>query len=213
MASREEDIRRGSVTDTGIPPAAGLEAEPPTGMVGAAPEPAEPDRASTTAARPRQEREPRDESARDAAGPGPDPGAGADAGTATLLRLGDSGLTVADPVEDVRGRKVVDRAGQEIGTVDDLLIDDRQHKVRFLRVAEGGVLGFGETHVLIPVDAVTRVTDNAVHVDQTREHVAGAPRYDPKLADVQYWGDLYGYYGYGPFWAPGYAYPAYPFYP
>ena len=133
--------------------------------------------------------------------------------TATLRRLGDSNLTVAFPDEDVRGRSVVDRHGEEVGTVSDLIIDERDAKVRFLEVASGGVLGLGETKVLIPVDAVIRVADDAVRVDQAREHVAGAPRYDPTLAGRPYWEDLYGYYGYGPYWAPGYVYPAYPYYP
>ena len=29
---------------------------------------------------------------------------------------------------------MLDKAGQEIGEVDDLLVDEREHKVRFLRV-------------------------------------------------------------------------------
>ncbi len=131
----------------------------------------------------------------------------------TLVKLGDTDLTVADPAEDVRGRTVVDRHGEEVGTVDDLLIDDREHKVRFLRVAAGGFLGLGQEKFLIPVDALTRIGGDAVHIDQTREHVAGGPRYDPDLAeDLGYWADAYGYYGYGPYWGPGYVYPPYPYY-
>jgi len=48
----------------------------------------------------------------------------ANIGTATLHRLSDSNLTVKDPDADVRGRKVLDKAGEEIGSVDDLTIDD-----------------------------------------------------------------------------------------
>jgi hypothetical protein len=70
----------------------------------------------------------------------------------------------------------------------------------------------GDT-VLIPVDAITRINDDQVSIDQTREHVAGAPRYDPTLvADRDYWGGIYGYYGYAPYWGPGYIYPGYPYY-
>ncbi len=140
----------------------------------------------------------------------------ANANTATLHKLSDANLTVADPEEDVRGRKVLDRQGDEIGEVDDLMIDDREAKVRFMRVASGGFLGLGETKFMIPIDAVTRITDDTVHIDQTREHVAGAPRYDPDLVeDVAradpYWTSTYGYYGYAPYWAPGYVYPPYPY--
>ena len=132
--------------------------------------------------------------------------------TASLRKLRDTDLTVADASEDVRGRKVFDKRGEEIGDVDDLLIDDRENRVRFLRVASGGFLGLGATKFLVPVDAITGIDAAAVRIDRTREHVAGAPTYDPDLAQgLDYYGGLYGYYGYGPFWAPGYVYPAYPY--
>jgi sporulation protein YlmC with PRC-barrel domain len=61
--------------------------------------------------------------------------------TAMLVRLSDTELTVADPAADMRNRKVVDRDGEEIGEVDDLLIDAPEKRVRFLEVASGGFLG------------------------------------------------------------------------
>lgn len=133
--------------------------------------------------------------------------------TASLHKLSDSGLTVASSAEDIRDRKVLDRNGEEIGKVDDLMIDDKEQKVRFLRVASGGFLGLGETKFMIPVDAITRITSDDVHIDRTREHVAGSPPYDPDLTREEYWNDVYGYYGYAPYWGTGYIYPAYPFYP
>jgi sporulation protein YlmC with PRC-barrel domain len=133
--------------------------------------------------------------------------------TDTLVKLGDTDLQVADPNEDVRGRKVVDRAGEDIGHVDALLVDQRDNKVRFLRVAAGGFLGIGERKFLIPVDAVTQVTPKEVRIDQTRQHLIGAPAYDPTLVYKQdYYNGLYGYYGYPPYWSPGYVYPPYPYY-
>ncbi len=132
---------------------------------------------------------------------------------ATLIKLGDTDLTVRDPADDVRGRKVVDRNGEEVGTVDALLIDRQEAKVRFLLVGAGGFLGLGERHFLIPVDAVTRIDPDHVHVDQTRERVVGAPAYDPSLArEPTFYEDVYGYYGYAPYWGPGYVYPRYPHY-
>lgn len=135
--------------------------------------------------------------------------------TATLARLKDTGHTVANPDEDVRGRTVKDSTGEDIGKIDDLLIDSEEHKVRFLVIDAGGFLGIGETESFIPVDAVTRITPDEVHVDQSREHIAGAPRYNPDLAveDHDYYDSLYGYYGYAPFWGPGYVYPGFPYYP
>ncbi|MGH2402887.1 MAG: PRC-barrel domain-containing protein [bacterium] len=107
-----------------------------------------------------------------------------------------------------------DRAGEELGTVEDLLVDDREQKVRFLEIATGGFLGLGETKFMMPVDAITRIEAETVHIDQTRERVAGAPRYAPELVtDQSHWEELYGYYGYAPFWGPDYAYPLLPLHP
>ena len=141
----------------------------------------------------------------------------------TLLSLNDESLTVSDEAEDVRNYTVVDRDGEEIGKVDDLLVDETERKVRFLRIQEGGFLGIGGRQFLIPVDAVARIAEQKVHVDQKGEHVGAGPTYDPAVAAADAWREsayrdggyyegLYGHYGYTPFWAPGYAYPGFPFY-
>jgi sporulation protein YlmC with PRC-barrel domain len=132
---------------------------------------------------------------------------------ASLVRLSDTDLTLAERDEDIRGRQAVDMAGEELGEVHDLLIDDREQKVRFLEVSSGGFLGLGATKFLIPVDAITRITPDAVHINQSRERVAGAPRYDPTLIDERYVGNVYSHYGYSPYWGPDYRYPSYPRYP
>jgi sporulation protein YlmC with PRC-barrel domain len=130
-----------------------------------------------------------------------------------LLKLSDTDLTLADPAQDIRDRNVVDSAGQEIGRIDDLIIDNHEKRVRFLRVATGGFLGVGAQKFLIPIDAVTRIDKNTVHINRTREHLSGAPVYDPKLVlDDTHLDRLYGYWGYPPFWTAGYTYPGFPYY-
>src|SRR5262245_50637907 len=131
---------------------------------------------------------------------------------AAVVKLSDSNLTLADRAEDIRGRDVYDTAGEEIGEVNDLLVDEQEHKVRFLQVSSGGFLGLGATKFLMPVDAITRLTEDAVYISQTREHLTGAPRYDPTLMDQRYLSDVYSYYGYSPYWGPDYRYPGYPYY-
>jgi sporulation protein YlmC with PRC-barrel domain len=140
----------------------------------------------------------------------------------TLYSLNDEPYDVKNRAEDIRKRTVVDRDGDEIGTVDDLLIDGHEYKVRFLQVKDGGFLGIGGRHFLVPVDAVTRVTEDTVSIDQSRAHVGDGPVYDPTVAsdeewrrgafrDEGYYPGVYRHYGYAPFWGPGYVYPGYPF--
>lgn len=129
---------------------------------------------------------------------------------AFLVRMSDTSYQFTDRSEDIRGRKVLDRSQDEIGKVDDLFIDQSEGKIRFLEISSGGFLGLGETKFLIPVDAITSISEEEVHIDQTREKVAGAPRYQPELVDARLLTDTYDYYGYMPYWGVGYSYPAFP---
>jgi sporulation protein YlmC with PRC-barrel domain len=132
--------------------------------------------------------------------------------TGALHRLRDSDLQLANPQADIRHRRVVDSAGNEIGEVDDLLVDEQERKVRFIEIASGGLLGMGQTKTLLPVETVSRIGDDEVRVNQTRERLQGAPPYQPELVEQKYLGDVYGYYGYRtPFWDAAYVYPRYPY--
>jgi PRC-barrel domain protein len=50
---------------------------------------------------------------------------------AVLGMLSDSGQTLSSNDEGIRGRKVKDSDGKDLGWVEDLLIDERHKKVRF----------------------------------------------------------------------------------
>lgn len=132
-----------------------------------------------------------------------------------LVKLEDSGKTLADSREDIRGYTVKSASGEDIGKVDDLLIDLEEEKARFLVVASGGFLGIGRDKSFIPVDAVTGINegDSEVLLDRSRDQVAGAPQYDPELAeDRSFYEGVYGYYGFSPYWSTGYSHPGYPYY-
>ncbi|MGF2950073.1 PRC-barrel domain-containing protein [Microbacterium alcoholitolerans] len=131
----------------------------------------------------------------------------------TLVKLSESAERISTTDEDIRGRRVLDRDGEEFGTIKDLLIDEDESRVRLVEVASGGFLGIGQEKVFVPVDAITSITDDEVRIDQTREHVSGAPVYDPELViERENYGGILDYYGVGPFWVPGYQYPNYPYY-
>ncbi len=128
----------------------------------------------------------------------------------TLTTLKEAGETLEDASQDIRGRDVIAKGGEKIGQVDALFVDTEEEKVRFLRIAAGGFLGIGERKWLIPVDAITRVAKDEVHVDQSRDRIASSPVYDPAVIATpsnDYYGGLYGYYGMTPFWGGGYLYP------
>jgi sporulation protein YlmC with PRC-barrel domain len=125
-----------------------------------------------------------------------------------LVRLGDIDETVADRGSDIRGRRVVDKNKEPLGKIDALLVDDNEQKIRFLEVASGGFLGFGESKSFIPVEAIAKITDHEVQVNQSSESIAGAPAYDPSLVNqTHFYESTYGYYGMMPFWGMNHIYP------
>ena len=123
-----------------------------------------------------------------------------------LVRLTDANLMLSDPTQDIRNRKVIDQDGSDIGHISGLFVDNDQKKVRMLQVAAGGFLGLGERHFLVPVEAVSSITEDEVRISHTREHVVNSPPYDPTLIDAPKREALepyYGYYGYTPYWGGG----------
>jgi sporulation protein YlmC with PRC-barrel domain len=125
---------------------------------------------------------------------------------AMLTRLRDTDQVFSDPADDIRGRRVKDLGGEDLGKIDELLVDTDEHRVRLLRVEHGGILGIGASASFIPAEAVRDVTEDIVVIDQSRQRVAAAPPYDPDLVDQDaYYQDLYGYYGYTPFWSLPYG--------
>lgn len=128
-----------------------------------------------------------------------------------LRLLGESRFAFADPYQDVRGWVVRDSAGKDLGYLEDVLVDESAKQVRFLKVEHRGILGFGTTHSLIPIEAVTSVANDQITVETSAEKVAGAPRFQPELVEPRFehqlvdknhhFEDLYGYYGYQPPWA------------
>jgi sporulation protein YlmC with PRC-barrel domain len=133
-----------------------------------------------------------------------------------LRKLIDTDLDLAELGADIRGRKVLDPQGEEIGHVSALFVDEGERKVRLLEIRAGGFLGIGDRHFLLPVDAITSVGKDAVHVSETQDRVVRSPAYDPALIlapDVESWEPFFGYYGLSPYWGNGYMYPSFPMSP
>lgn len=127
-----------------------------------------------------------------------------------LTKLADSDLRLADRRQDVRGRAVIDQDGKHVSHVKSLFIDEAERKVRVLDIGGGGFLGMGDQHFLLPIDAITTISEKEVHVNETADRIKHSPAYDPALVvnyDRDYWGPYYGYYGREPYWSGAYGYP------
>lgn len=133
-----------------------------------------------------------------------------------LEKLKDTDFSFAQAGLDIRGRKVVDPSGAEIGHVSALFIDENERKIRMLEIRAGGFLGLGDRHFLLPVDMITHVSKDEVRVGETQARIERSPVYNPVLIEEptqEHWEPFYGYYGLSPYWSSGYLYPNFPMSP
>jgi hypothetical protein len=126
----------------------------------------------------------------------------------TVFRRGKKGEAVnlarlerhqhpSPPRDELRNRGVYASTGRYLGYVTHLYVDD-DRKLRFVDVVTGGVLGLGRKHHLIPVEAITEETLNAITLGVDEETVEGAPTIPNPLAgpDESRQRALYEHYGY-----------------
>ena len=78
---------------------------------------------------------------------------------------------------DVIGTDVVNSNGDEVGTIDDLVIDANQ--VEYAVISVGGFLGIGDKAVAIPLDQLTLGEDESYLLSaQTVDQLKEMPEYD-----------------------------------
>lgn len=101
--------------------------------------------------------------------------------------------------------KVVNAQGEDLGKIEDLMIDLEDGRIAYAVLSFGGVLGIGDKLFAIPWKALSLDTDKhrfILNID--KERLKKAPGFDkdhwPGTEDRQYMSDVYGYYGYTPYW-------------
>ena len=81
----------------------------------------------------------------------------------------------------LRGMKVRNTQGENLGEIEDLIVDMDSHRVRYATLEHGGVLGVGEKRVPLPIEALALAQEgNQYHfvVDIDKETLKRAPNYD-----------------------------------
>ncbi len=104
------------------------------------------------------------------------------AGQSKLIKLSDSEFRLEEEALDIRGLGVFNPNGKQMGSVEDLYIDPEERKVRFLDVAAGGFLGVGEKRFLIPVEAIVKIYEDGITVNQGPDKVSESPLLSTKVA-------------------------------
>jgi sporulation protein YlmC with PRC-barrel domain len=112
-------------------------------------------------------------------------------GGSSLVKLDDFEGELEEHWQDIQGHTVLDKHGNEVGTVEELYIYEDAQAVHLIKVAGS------ERHFLIPIDAVTTIGDEGVNVEQDKEMILGSPEYESdEVPDLETSRAAYAHYGY-----------------
>ena len=101
--------------------------------------------------------------------------------------------------------RVVDVTGEDVGKIEDLMIDVLNGQVAYAVLSFGGFLGFGDKLFAIPWSRLSVDESNRRFVvNVTKETLERAPGFDkdhwPDLDDLDYANGIYQHYGAMPYW-------------
>lgn len=114
------------------------------------------------------------------------------------------------PTTSMIGSKVLNPAGEPLGTVKELVIDLEDGRIAYAVLSFGGFMGMGDKLFAIPWEALElNVKNHTFILEIEKEILKEAPGFDkdhwPNNAQYEagWLLDIYEYYGYSPYWMPG----------
>jgi sporulation protein YlmC with PRC-barrel domain len=95
--------------------------------------------------------------------------------------------------------------GEDLGTIEEVIIDMEVGRVAYAVLSFGGFLGLGNKWVPVPWDAVAlRPAEKVLLLNIDKDKLQKAPNFDgttlPELANRQWGAVIHTYYGYPPYW-------------
>ena len=100
----------------------------------------------------------------------------------------------------IHNTDVVNRQGESLGSVQDLMLDPQTARVQYAVLDFGGFLGIGDKLFAVPLEAFTIDRENERFLlDVTKDRLETAPGFDksdwPSTADPAFTERVYDYYG------------------
>ena len=107
-----------------------------------------------------------------------------------IVRLDDFEGELEEDWQDARGQKVLDKNGEEVGTVEELYVWEGPSTVHLIEVSGD------ERSFLIPSHAVTNVDDDRVKLELGKDKLMQSPEFESDdVPDPETRRAAFGYYG------------------
>ncbi|HEX2867617.1 MAG TPA: PRC-barrel domain-containing protein [Ignavibacteriales bacterium] len=105
----------------------------------------------------------------------------------------------------ITGDDVKNTMGEDLGKIEEIMIDVNSGRIAYVVLSFGGFLGIGDKYFAIPWESLRLSTEeHAFYLDVPKEKLENAPGFDkdnwPDNPDQQFVSDIYSYYGYRPYW-------------
>jgi sporulation protein YlmC with PRC-barrel domain len=105
----------------------------------------------------------------------------------------------------LEGDEVLNMNGEELGYIDEIVIDVSAGRIAYAVLVSGGVLGMGDKLFAVPWNALTLDIDRECFIlDIDKQALEKAPGFDkdrwPSMADTSWAQSVYSFYGTQPYW-------------
>jgi len=107
--------------------------------------------------------------------------------------------------KSILGAKVVNAEREDLGTIEDLVVDIRDNRLAYAILSFGGFLGMGDRHFAIPWEALAfDISQKTAVLDIDKDRLKNAPGFDrdkwPDMADAAWGAQVHRHYGLEPYW-------------
>jgi sporulation protein YlmC with PRC-barrel domain len=103
------------------------------------------------------------------------------------------------------GDTVRNNQGEDLGTLEEIMLDTDSGQIAYAVLSFGGFLGFGNKLFAIPWQALAVDTENKeLILEVSKDKLADAPGFDkdnwPSTFDRDWVAQVYTHYGFDPYW-------------
>lgn len=114
-------------------------------------------------------------------------------------------LPAAVAAASLVGHGVIDSQGEDLGKIEEIMLDVNSGCVAYVVLSFGGFLGLGDQLFAIPWEALQLDPNRHVFILKVdREMLEKAPGFDknswPQIQDTDWLTSIYDYYGFEPYW-------------
>jgi sporulation protein YlmC with PRC-barrel domain len=106
-------------------------------------------------------------------------------------------------VNDSIGSNVVNAKGEDLGDVEDIVLDRNKSRIAYVIVSYGGVLGLGDKHFAVPWQAFGQTDDRELSLAIDPEQLKSAPGFEkgilPNTSDPLFHESVYSFYNTKPY--------------